>query len=298
MSTLRTPLPCPIALALVLPVVAAAAEVSVPSPQEICAASIAPHPEHSFELVHDGGTGSSLLHGRAPNGGELLLQTIPTGIPGASPDCQSWTVGRELARAQVRMVQGEDQVRTVTLHQSDLPTMTAVVLVRAEDSSRVLAAGTFYTFAEVERFDALDLGLPVELLRLRGGREDARMVDEHGVGWHDLGEHMLTARAGLVYEVGKSTALEPRWRQAGSDCRATPPVAIRTLDKGPEPTVLMLAHRDMPGWGKRLLKGEPFSATLDAYSYRWNEDRGIFMVKPPYDLESVAWTVRPECGQD
>ena len=273
------------------------ASAATTSAEEICAERIAAHPEYGFRVIHDGGTGTSLLFGTAPDGSELMLQTMPTAIPDAEPDCMPWQVGKELARTQARMVAGQIEPQDVTLHQSDLPTMTAVVVVRQAATGTVLAAGSFYTFARIQRFAALDLGMPVELLVMRGGRSDARHVDEHGVKWHDLGEHMLHAKDGLVYEVGKSVVLEGHWRSTAQDvCSVVPPVGVSTLERGEEPVVRLMMQTDVPTWGARLMRGDSFPATLHAYSYQWLPDRGIFMVKAPYELEDIPYAVQPDCG--
>ncbi len=281
-------------------VLAALISASTPSPaagvMDACAERIAEHPNHSFRPLHDSGRGADLLWGEAPGGEAMMLQLMPTFIPDADPSCERWVVGRELASAEARLVPGVSEPQQVTLHASDLPGMTAVVVVRSQDGGRVLAAGPFYVFGDLVGFEPVELGMDVQLLRWDGSRPDPRHRDEHGVGWYDLGAHLLTVRDGLVYEVGKSVALEPRWRDAaGRDCHVRVPIGPAVLKRGAEPELRLLQASDVPGWGARLKRGDSFSAELYAYPYRWRPEQGIFMVRPPYDSSPVSWSVTPRC---
>ena len=250
----------------------------------------------TFTLLHRDGHDGALFHGTKPDGEELLLQPVPTGIPDAAPRCETWAIGRELASVEASLVAGGPERQKVSLHQSDLPGMTGVVVVRGVDDGRALAAGPFFLFCRARELRRRDLGQGFDQVSMRCVRRDARQRDEHGIDWHDAGEHLLASRQGLVIETVKSVALVPRWQDGqGRSCEATPAFGVQILEKGTAPRVRALNAVDAPGWGGRLLRGEPFDVSLSGYTWGWREPNGIFLVEPPHRSERIPWQVIPTC---
>ena len=249
-----------------------------------------------FQLLHDDGHRHRLFLGTRPDGSELLVQLVPSGHADAEPRCEVWGIGRELASVEARMVADGPENQRVTLHDSDLPGLTGVVVVRGVDDGRALAAGPFFLFCRARELRRRDLGQGFDQVSMRCVRRDARQRDEHGIDWHDAGEHLLASRQGLVIETVKSVATVPRWRdEQGRSCEATPDFGVQVVERGATPKLRALNAVDVPGWGARLLRGEPFEAQLYAYTWGWRQDNGIFFVEPPHRSERVAWEVAPAC---
>ena len=261
---------------------------------DVCPDQVERNPGARFDLLHDA-HGAVLWHGTRPDGSQLLLQSVPSGLR-ERDSCETWAIGDVLASTEARLVPDGAERQSVTLHASDLPGLTGVVVVRDAEKGHVLAAGPFYLFAPISELERLELGMDRELVAMTAVRKDARSRDEHGVGWHDGSQNLLVADGGLVREAGKSVAMVPRWTdEQGRRCEATPRLAFTVLERGERPVLRGLDAADVPGWGSRLLRGEPVEVELGGYSWRWDVERSTFLVKPPFERERIPWRVVPSC---
>ncbi len=267
-----------------------------PQPPPDCFGPGGPGAGVRFQLLADDGGDNQLFHGRRPDGSGLLVRVVSQAPRDAEPRCELWGIGEVMASVDARMVGDAAERQTVTLHDSDVPGLTGVVVVRDAEKGLVLAAGPFFLFCPVTRLERVDLGQGFDLVSMGCVRPDARRTDEHGVGWHDAGQHLLVASGAVVQEVVKSVALAPRWTDAqGRRCEATPDVALEIVEAGLTPRVRGLDAPDVPGWGARLLRGQPFDVELGAYTWRWSADHAAFLVEAPGRRERVGWRVEPRC---
>jgi hypothetical protein len=248
-----------------------------------------------FELVHES-PAATLFHGRRQDGTEFLLQPVPSYVADAEPRCETWAIGRELAAVEARLVPDGPKRQRVSLHESDLPGMTGVLVARDAVEGRTLAAGPFFLFCTPKQLDRRDLGMGHDLVGMRCVRPNARAQDEHGVSWHDAGEHLLISRNGLIMQAVKSVGMAPRWLdEQGRRCEATPPYGLVVLDRGERPRLLGLDMVDVPGWSRRLLRGEPFDVEIGGYTWALDAALETFLVEPPHRRERIPWRVEPRC---